>query len=195
MAWAKLQTPLVLIALFWGYLFFGWAGLFWMGAIRMVYCLHMQAFVNSLLHRARRTMDRAYNPPSTPRPPDAATASLLRRYISAWEASDIDALLALLKHDAILEMPPIPTASVGHAAIRTFLAGSILDGTPGRWRGVSTEANGGPAVGLYQRDDDTYRFTGLQLLVTEGDRITTITAYMDTSLAERFHLPASVAPR
>ena len=137
-------------------------------------------------------MDRAYNPPSAPRPPDAATASLLRRYVSAWEAGDINALLALLKHDAILEMPPIPSASVGHAAIRAFLAGSILDGTPGRWRGVSTEANGGPAVGLYQRDNDLYRFTGLQLLATDGDRITTITAYMDGSLAARFHLPMEI---
>ena len=137
-------------------------------------------------------MDRAYNPPAAPRPLDAATASLLRRYVSAWEAGDINALLALLKHDAILEMPPIPSASVGHAAIRAFLAGSILDGTPGRWRGVSTEANGGPAVGLYQRDNDLYRFTGLQLLATDGDRITTITAYMDGSLAARFHLPMEI---
>jgi len=148
--------------------------------------------VNSLLHRARRTMGRAYHPPTSPRPPDAATASLLRRYVNAWEAGDIDALLALLKRDAILEMPPIPSASVGHAAIRAFLAGSILDGTHDRWRGVTTEANGGPAVGLYERDGDVYRFTGLQLLVADGDAIATITAYMDGSLAERFHLPASI---
>ena len=151
--------------------------------------------VNGLLHRARRTMGGAYRPAAAPRPPDATTTSLLRRYVSAWEAGDIAALLALLKHDAVLEMPPIPTASVGHAAIRTFLAGSILDGTPGRWHGVSTEANGGPAVGLYQQDDGVYRFTGLQLLATDGDRIATITAYMDCSLAERFHLPATIAPR
>jgi len=50
MTWAKLQIPLILISIFFGYFLFGWAGLFWMGAIRLVYCLHMQAFVNSLLH-------------------------------------------------------------------------------------------------------------------------------------------------
>jgi len=50
MIWAKLQTPLVFVAISFGYVFFGWPGLFWMGAIRLVYCLHMQAFVNSLLH-------------------------------------------------------------------------------------------------------------------------------------------------
>jgi fatty-acid desaturase len=48
--WAKLQIPLVLASICFGYFLFGWAGLFWMGAIRLVYCLHMQAFVNSLLH-------------------------------------------------------------------------------------------------------------------------------------------------
>jgi RNA polymerase sigma-70 factor (ECF subfamily) len=149
--------------------------------------------VNSLLHRARRTMRRAYHA-HPPRVPDAAAAALLRHYIGAWEAGDVEALLALLRRDAILEMPPIPTAAIGPAAIRAFLAGSILDGTPGRWRGVGTEANGGPAVGLYQRDGDTYRFTGLQVLSVEGAHIRAITAWMDGSLADRFHLPIIIGP-
>jgi fatty-acid desaturase len=29
---------------------FGWMGFFWMGAIRLVYSLHMQCLVNSLTH-------------------------------------------------------------------------------------------------------------------------------------------------
>ena len=48
--WSKLQMPLVATSLLFGYLLFGWAGFFWLGAIRMLYCLHMQCFVNSLLH-------------------------------------------------------------------------------------------------------------------------------------------------
>jgi fatty-acid desaturase len=50
MIWSYLQIPLVILSLTFGYFIFGWAGLFWMGAIRMVYCLHGQCFVNSLLH-------------------------------------------------------------------------------------------------------------------------------------------------
>jgi RNA polymerase sigma-70 factor (ECF subfamily) len=149
--------------------------------------------VNSLLHRARRTMEREYRPTTPPRAPDASTARLLRRYVTAWEAGDINALLALLKRDAILEMPPIPSVFIGPAAIRGFLAGSILDGVKGRWRGVTTEANGGPAVALYQREADGYRFTGLQLLALDGDEIASITAYMDDALAAPFHLPATLA--
>ena len=144
--------------------------------------------INSLLHRARQRLRSSYVP-HPPSPPDATTAALLRHYVQAWEANDVDALLTLLTRDAILEMPPIPSAVIGPDAIRRFLAESILDGSPDRWRGVTTEANGGPAVGLYQRDGEAFRFTGLQLLTLDGDRIGVLTAWMDGSLAERFHLP------
>ena len=48
--WAKLQVPLVIVTVCFGYFLFGWTGFFWLGALRLVYCLHMQCFVNSLLH-------------------------------------------------------------------------------------------------------------------------------------------------
>lgn len=48
--WDKVQTPLILLSLTFGYLLFGWTGLFWLGSIRLVYLLHLQAVVNSLLH-------------------------------------------------------------------------------------------------------------------------------------------------
>jgi hypothetical protein len=57
---------------------------------------------------------------------------------------------------------------------------------------MTTEANGGPALGLYQREGDTHRFTGLQLLALDGDQIGTVTACMDASLAARFHLPPEI---
>jgi RNA polymerase sigma-70 factor, ECF subfamily len=147
---------------------------------------------NSLLHRARGTMRTQYERPVTPATADPDLARLLRRYVSAWEAGDVDLLLRILRTDAILEMPPIPSAAIGHAAIRAFLAGSILDGVGGRWRGMTTEANGGPAVALYARDGEAYVFTGLQLLRVDDGAIATITAYMDAALAERFHLPAGL---
>lgn len=150
--------------------------------------------VNSLLHRARRTMSAGYKPSPAPDPQSAQTARLLRRYIAAWEANDIEALMATLKLDAKLEMPPIPIASVGHVAIRAFLTERIIDGLAGRWRAVTTEANGGPAVALYQRDGDHHRFTGIQLLTVDGEQIATVTAFMDSSLAARFHLPEKLEP-
>ena len=47
--WRRLQIPIIALASFAG-LAFGWQAFFWVGAIRLVYVLHFQMFVNSLLH-------------------------------------------------------------------------------------------------------------------------------------------------
>lgn len=47
--WQRLQIPIIAVSVLCG-LAFGWQGLFWIGAIRLVYALHFQMFVNSLLH-------------------------------------------------------------------------------------------------------------------------------------------------
>jgi fatty-acid desaturase len=50
-AWGYLETPVVILSLLIGLILgFGWMGFFWMGAIRLVYSIHMQCFVNSLTH-------------------------------------------------------------------------------------------------------------------------------------------------
>ena len=53
--WNYLQVPMLLLSLFGGAVF-GAAGLFWIGPIRLVYSLHMQCFVNSLLHLPPRQL-------------------------------------------------------------------------------------------------------------------------------------------
>ena len=47
--WTYAQVPVILLAIFCG-LALGWQGFFWLGAIRLVYALHIQCFVNSLTH-------------------------------------------------------------------------------------------------------------------------------------------------
>ena len=47
--WTNAEMPVILISLFSGTLL-GWQGFFWIGAVRLVYSLHMQCFVNSLTH-------------------------------------------------------------------------------------------------------------------------------------------------
>jgi fatty-acid desaturase len=49
--WGYLETPVIILSIFIGPLLgLGWMGFFWVGAIRLVYTLHMQCFVNSLTH-------------------------------------------------------------------------------------------------------------------------------------------------
>lgn len=47
--WSYAEGPVIVLSLFSG-LLLGWQGFFWVGAIRLVYSLHMQCFVNSLTH-------------------------------------------------------------------------------------------------------------------------------------------------
>ena len=49
--WGYAETPVILVSIFCGRLLgLGWMGFFWLGAIRLVYSLHMQCLVNSLTH-------------------------------------------------------------------------------------------------------------------------------------------------
>lgn len=47
--WQKIQIPIIVLSVCAG-LALGWQAFFWIGAIRLVYALHFQMFVNSLLH-------------------------------------------------------------------------------------------------------------------------------------------------
>jgi fatty-acid desaturase len=47
--WTVAEVPVLLLSLFWG-LTLGWQGFFWLGAVRLVYSLHMQCLVNSMTH-------------------------------------------------------------------------------------------------------------------------------------------------
>jgi stearoyl-CoA desaturase (delta-9 desaturase) len=49
--WGWAETPVIVLSIFCGLILgFGWMGFFWLGAMRLVYSLHMQCLVNSLTH-------------------------------------------------------------------------------------------------------------------------------------------------
>jgi fatty-acid desaturase len=50
--WARIQVPVLALSFFGG-LVMGWAGFFWIGAIRLTFALHCQCFVNSACHLGR----------------------------------------------------------------------------------------------------------------------------------------------
>ena len=157
------------------------------------------ASVNSALQRARQTID-ARGPAFaevSPALPDARTGALLSRYVAAWENTDVAALVALLREDAILAMPPFPSWHRGPAEIGASLAGMVLvPGSAGRFRLRPTRASGQPALATYRRDDETgsYQASSIQLLYLAGDRISAIVAFLDPSLFPLFGLPPVLAP-
>lgn len=124
------------------------------------------AAVTSALQRARATM-----PPRQSRASTAEEREILRRYMDAHERADLDALAALLREDAIAEMPPYPTWFDGRAAILTATARGIQDIGPVRF--VPTQANGRPAAACYA---DGKPFS-LDLLRVEHGQIAEITSF------------------
>jgi RNA polymerase sigma-70 factor, ECF subfamily len=81
------------------------------------------AAVNSALERARATVEQLL-PVTTREASDETERRLLERYIEAFETDDVDGLVALLREDATLTMPPEP-AVIGARAIARF-----FDATP-----------------------------------------------------------------
>ena len=152
--------------------------------------------VNSALQRARTTMQqyqRAQSPAAAPATPDAQIASLLDRYVAAWEAADAATLVALLHEDAVLTMPPFPLWYRGREAIRWFLASYLFTGpAQGRFRLAATRANGAPACAVYQlAEDGRYRAAALHVLTIANEVITEIHDFLtnDARFFARFGLP------
>jgi RNA polymerase sigma-70 factor (ECF subfamily) len=153
------------------------------------------AAVNSALQRARETVERrAPALRDAPAPPgDPEVAALLARYLAAWETSDVDALVALLREDATLDMPPLPGWLRGPEAIGSSVARMVfLPGSSGEFRLAPTRANGLPAFATYRRDrvGGGYVASSIQLVQVTGARIAAIVAFLDPALFGPFGLPA-----
>jgi hypothetical protein len=85
---------------------------------------------NSALYRARTTLSQRYRGQklerSTSSTADERIQWLLDHFVRAWENADVEGLVALLKEDAILAMPPSPSWYQGRDAIRAFAAATVF---------------------------------------------------------------------
>jgi RNA polymerase sigma-70 factor (ECF subfamily) len=147
------------------------------------------AAVNSALQRARATIDGELPAPA-PAPAAPTERELLRRYVDAWERVDIDGLVALLREDAVLRMPPQPAVH-GPAAIGRFFREVAAGGDIGRIRVTPTRANGRPALAMHERTDDgTLVPHGIMVLEIAGEAIAGLDAFIDPALLDVFGLRA-----
>ncbi|MCU1613762.1 MAG: polymerase subunit sigma-70 [Frankiales bacterium] len=147
----------------------------------------------SLLQRARETL--AGTGPTRDQAPmvSAVGNTILRRYLEAFESSDVAALAALLRDDVEYEMPPIPVWFLGRAAVVDHLTRRVF--TRPR-RALPTSANGHPAVATYSRAaDGSFAPHGIHVLDTESGLISRIVVFLDRSLFPLFGLPATLPDR
>jgi RNA polymerase sigma-70 factor (TIGR02960 family) len=156
-----------------------------------------EASVKGALQRARATLDAhdgaAGGRERAPLAGSAGERELVGRFADAVEGGDIDAIVALLTDDAWVTMPPAPHQYQGRAAIAAFLS-SRATRRGGPLRVVPTRANGQPAFGCYFPAPHTSiaRPYGLLVLTLDGDRISAITWFSDTSVFARFGLPRTL---
>jgi RNA polymerase sigma-70 factor (ECF subfamily) len=152
--------------------------------------------VKGALKRARATMDRRVQPDreKTPFPDSAQERELVQRFADAFEADDIDGVVALLTEDAWLTMPPATLEYQGPAAIQAFLREVERWRAGSRYRLVPTRANTQPAFGWYRTDAHApvARANGVIVLTLESDRIAAITQFLGTSILSRFGLPRTL---
>ena len=140
------------------------------------------AAVNSALQRGRATIEREL-PARAVTPRRTVERDLLRRYVDAWERADMDGLVALLREDAVLSMPPTPSIT-GAEEIGEFFSGVRAGRT---LSATSVSANGQPAVAIRERAaDGSVRPHRLLVLDVRGERIACLQAYGDPALLARF---------
>ena len=147
--------------------------------------------VNSALKRARAGLQRSRGvvSPAASRA-DVAEAQVVDRFVRAWEAADIAALVDLLTDDVFMAMPPMPFEYHGRDAVARFSATLFSAGR--RFDLVPTRANGQPAFGAYLRAPTGLRHgVGLYVLGLRAERISALTRF-ESSVLPRFGLPRSL---
>ena len=153
------------------------------------------ASVNSALQRARARMGASNlsdrDLPALQGELSEADQALLARYVRAFEAYDIAALVRLLHEDASISMPPIPTWLKGRDDLRDWYLGYGI-GCKGS-RLVPTVANGLPAFGQYRMSAaGGHEPWSIQVLEIADGGISHVHHFLDTALFSRFGLPATL---
>jgi RNA polymerase sigma-70 factor, ECF subfamily len=146
--------------------------------------------VHSGLQRARAAVEAGL-PTTVLHRPTGDLADLLDRYVRAWHAADIPALVALLRTDAQLAMPPTPSWYAGREAIAVYLR-QLFGGPFGRLlRLRPTAANRQPALAVYAPDPAGGELIpfAVKVLTIHGDRISGITGFAAPHLFAAFELP------
>ncbi|WP_028063273.1 sigma-70 family RNA polymerase sigma factor [Solirubrobacter soli] len=147
------------------------------------------ASVNSALKRARAGMERR-------RPAASASAfeeEIVARLVPAYEAADLDAVVALLTDDVFISMPPMPFEYTGRALVARFF-GAIF-GSGRRFDLVPTRANGQPAFATYLRGPDGLSHgVGLMVVEVGADGISAMIRFEKSVLAS-FGLPRTMPSR
>ena len=148
------------------------------------------ASVNSALQRARATLAHRQGEPLDPLGTPEHTA-LLARYVDAFERYDMDALVALLRDDAVISMPPWNLWLQGADQVIGWMTG------PGHGcrgsRLIPVEVNGTAGFGSYRpTNPGRWEPFALQVIEVAGGRIVGHHNYLYPDRFAEFGLPLHI---
>jgi RNA polymerase sigma-70 factor, ECF subfamily len=114
--------------------------------------------------------------------------------VRAWHAKDVPALVALLREDAHMAMPPTPSWYQGCDSIGLYLRQLFASPWGVDLRLVPTGANRQPALAVYAPAGDGrgYRPFAVKVLTVHNGLVTAITGFVHPGLFDRFGLPLSL---
>ena len=150
------------------------------------------ASVNSALQRARATLEAKRGEPLDTRL-DPEHEDLLARYVAAFEAYDIPAIVALMREDAVLTMPPWDTWLQGRADVGDWMLGPGI-GCRGS-RLIPLDVNGTAGFASYKPGGSgRLEPWAIQVIEVAGGRIVGHHNFIGTELFAEFGLPPHLDP-
>lgn len=153
---------------------------------------------NSALFRARSAVEHKLggSDPAAIRSHSQVDEQLLRRYVDAFEAANLDAIVALFHADMRTTMPPVPLWIAGRAQNERFYRRQFATLTPGHFRHLYIGANAQPALAFYRpaTPGAPHTLHAIQLITTRDGAIATVDHFMQPELLAAFGAP-EVFPR
>jgi RNA polymerase sigma-70 factor (TIGR02960 family) len=148
--------------------------------------------VNSSLKRARSGLQQRLPAKGREslRADSESEEAIVARFVRAYEAADLPALVELFTDDVFMSMPPVPLEYEGRDVVGQFVG--LLFAAGRRFSLVPTRANAQPAFGAYVRAaDGTRTASGLIAVSLVGDRVGALRRF-EASVFPWFGLPTSL---
>jgi RNA polymerase sigma-70 factor (ECF subfamily) len=150
--------------------------------------------VNSSLQRARAALADLGDTGEVTEPDDPEVRAVIQRYVRAFEAADVPALVQLLTDEAVMEMPPVPLWYRGSRDYGLFMR-RLFEMRGTGWGMRHLTANGQPALAAYAPEPGGGRsLHTLQVFTVTGGRVARNVVFADPRVFEAFDLPRQISP-
>lgn len=142
--------------------------------------------VNSSLQRARASIGDGFTPEGrTVEELDASERQVWADFCAAFEAYDIDAVVALMADQATWEMPPFDRFYRGPSAIGTLVRNQCPAKAEGDLVMIPCVVNARPAAGMYLRDESGHVAFQLVALEIEDRWVRRVVGFFDPDVLAR----------